>query len=203
MKIICVGRNYAEHAKELKNEVPDKPVIFLKPDTALLKDNKPFFLPEWSSEMHHEAEIVFKIGKNGKYISEKHAHSYISQYTLGVDFTERKLQGELKAKGLPWELSKAFDSSAVIGEWLHMNEGTDFNNISFHLDKNKTLAQEGNSSEMIFSIDQLISFVSQYFTLKTGDLIFTGTPKGVSQVNVGDELKGYIEGKEVFNFKVK
>ena len=203
MKIICVGRNYAEHAKELKNEVPDKPVIFLKPDTALLKENKPFFLPKWSTEMHHEAEVVLKICKNGKYIAEKFAPDYVSHYTLGIDFTERSLQSELKSKGLPWELAKAFDNSAVVGEWLEVKDGIDLKNISFHLEKNGTTVQEGNTSMQLFPYAILISFVSEYFTLKTGDLIFTGTPKGVDKVAINDELKGFIEGKEVFDFRIK
>jgi acylpyruvate hydrolase len=203
MKIICVGRNYAAHARELKNEVPDKPVIFLKPDTALLKDNKPFYLPQWATEVHYETEVVFKIGKNGKYIAEQFADKYISEVGAGIDFTERNLQNELKSKGLPWELSKGFDGSAVVGKFIKTDEIKDLNSISFYMEKNGEKVQEGNTSDMLFSVKKLISFVSQYYTLKTGDLIFTGTPQGVGPVAIGDALKGYMEGLEMFHFKVK
>jgi 2-keto-4-pentenoate hydratase/2-oxohepta-3-ene-1,7-dioic acid hydratase in catechol pathway len=203
MKIICVGRNYSEHAKELNNAVPDKPVIFLKPDTAVLKENKPFYLPEWSNDVHHEAEIVYKVSKNGKYIDEAHASKYVSEVTLGIDFTARDIQNELKAKGLPWEISKGFDNSAVLGTFMKLEELQDANNISFHLEKNGQTVQTGHTSEMIFSLPKIIAFVSQYFTLKHGDLIFTGTPAGVGKVAIDDELKGFVEQKEVFSFKVK
>jgi 2-keto-4-pentenoate hydratase/2-oxohepta-3-ene-1,7-dioic acid hydratase in catechol pathway len=203
MKIICVGRNYVDHALELKNEIPDKPVIFLKPDTALLKDNRPFFLPPWSTEVHHEAEIVLKIAKNGKFIAEKFAHEYVSHFTLGIDFTERNLQSELKAKGLPWELAKSFDHSAVIGNWIPLSNNTDLKNLDFYLEKNNQKVQEGNTSLMLFPYDKLISFISNYFTLKTGDLIYTGTPKGVGPVNINDHLTGFIGNEEVLNFRVK
>jgi acylpyruvate hydrolase len=203
MKIICIGRNYAEHAKEMNSDVPDKPVIFLKPDTALLKDNKPFFIPEWATNMHHETEIVYKIGKAGKYIDPQFAYKYISGISLGIDFTARDLQGLLKSKGLPWELSKAFDNSAVVGHFLQLNELKNPDNIDFHLEINGTTVQHGHSADMIFSISKIIAFVSQYFTLKTGDLIFTGTPEGVGPVHRGDILTGFIEGFEMFSFSVK
>jgi len=203
MKIICIGRNYAEHAKELNNEVPDKPVIFLKPDTALLKDNKPFYMPDWASEMHYETEIVYKIGKNGKYIDEKFAPGYISEVTLGIDFTERKLQNEQKKKGLPWEISKGFDGSAVVGPFMSPATLKNKDNIAFHMELNGQTAQSGQSADMIFPIGKIIAYVSQFYTLKTGDLIFTGTPFGVGPVVVGDRLKGFIEDKEIFSFEIK
>ena len=203
MKIICVGRNYAEHARELNSEIPEEPVIFLKPDTALLKDNKPFYLPDWSENMHYETEVVFKIGKNGKNIDEKHAAKYISEVTLGIDFTARDWQNKLKAKGLPWELSKAFDNSAVIGKFIPINEIKNHSAIGFYMNLNATLAQKGNSANMLFPIEKLIAFVSRFFTLKTGDLIFTGTPEGVGKVAIGDTLTGFMEEKEMFSFKVK
>ena len=203
MKIICVGRNYSEHARELKNEVPDKPVIFLKPDTALLKDNKPFYLPDWSDEIHHEAELVYRISRNGKHIQEQFAQKYINAVTLGIDFTARDLQSELKSKGLPWELSKGFDNSAVLGKWLSFEELKDSANISFTLKKNSEAVQQGMSEDMLFSISKIIAFVSGYITLKTGDLIYTGTPSGVSKITQGDLLEGFIEERQVFTVNVK
>lgn len=203
MKIICVGRNYSEHIKELKNETPEEPVIFMKPDTALLKDNRPFFIPEWTKDLHYEAEVVVKINRNGKYIDEKHAHKYIGEYTLGIDFTARDVQNNLKTKGLPWELAKAFDGSAVIGKFKPVEEFEALNDINFSLEMNGEQVQEGNTAQMIFGFSKLISFVSRYFTLKTGDLLFTGTPKGVGKVAIGDELKGFIEKEEIFNFRIK
>ena len=202
MKIICIGRNYGLHAKELGNEIPDKPVIFCKPDTALLKNNEPFYLPDFSSDIHHEVEVVVKIDKAGKTILPAFARNYYSQVTLGIDFTARDLQNELKSKGLPWELAKAFDNSAVIGNFMSI-EHIDIANISFTLNKNGQQVQEGNTRDMLFSIDAIISFVSRYFTLKTGDLIFTGTPAGVGKVAIGDRLQGMIGTKEMFNFEVR
>ncbi len=202
MKIICIGRNYGAHAKELGNEVPEKPVIFCKPDTALLKNNEPFYLPDFSKDIHHEIEVVVKIDKMGKSIAPQFAHKYYSEYTLGVDFTARDLQSELKSKGLPWELAKAFDNSAVVGEFVAKAE-TDLKQLEFQLSKNGTLAQQGNTRDMLFDIDAIISFVSYYFTLKTGDLIFTGTPAGVGPVAIGDKLTGESGGKTFFNFEVK
>ncbi len=203
MKIICIGRNYAAHAKELGNEVPSEPVIFLKPDTALLKDNKPFYLPDWSDDIHYEAEIVLKIGRNGKYIDEKFAHKYISEFTLGIDFTARDLQSKLKTKGLPWELSKGFDNSAVIGEFRPFSEKMNEENINFRLHKNETIVQQGNTKNLIFSFSAIIAFASRYFSLKMGDLIFTGTPEGVGPIQQGDLLQGYVDEKEVFYCNIR
>jgi 2-keto-4-pentenoate hydratase/2-oxohepta-3-ene-1,7-dioic acid hydratase in catechol pathway len=203
MKIICVGRNYGEHIKELGNEAPEAPVIFLKPDTALLKDNQPFVLPPWSQDMHHEIELVLKIGRVGKFIGEKFATKYISHYTVGIDFTARDLQSELKKKGLPWEKSKGFDGSAVIGEWLPFTKETKLDELTFTLHKNGELVQEGRVSDMIYPIPQLISHISEYFTLKTGDILYTGTPKGVGPVQSGDVLVGRIGERELFNFRVR
>ena len=202
MKIICIGRNYGAHAKELGNEVPDKPVIFCKPDTAVLKNNEPFYLPNFSKDIHHEIEVVVKIDKMGKSIAPQFAHKYYSEFTLGVDFTARDLQTELKGKGLPWELAKAFDHSAVLGEFVK-KDTCDLNQLEFNLYKNDALVQHGNTKDMLFSIDAIISFVSFYFTLKTGDLIFTGTPAGVGAVAIGDRLIGKTEAVEFFNFEVK
>jgi len=203
MKIICIGRNYAAHARELKNEVPDKPIIFLKPDTALLKDNKPFFIPEWATEIHYETEVVYKISKNGKYIAEEFASNYFNEISLGIDFTERNLQNELKAKGLPWELSKSFDGSAVISHFIKSSEIENLKDIQFRLEKNGEIVQNAHTTEMIFPIEKIISFVSQYITLRAGDLIYTGTPQGVGPVKKGDQLTGFIGNSEMFSFKVK
>ena len=203
MKIICVGRNYSEHAKELKNEVPDKPVIFMKPDTALLRGNAPFFLPDWSQDVHHEVEVVFRISKNGKYIRPEFAHKYVEEISLGIDFTARDLQAELKGKGLPWELAKAFDGSAVIGDMLKLSDLSSTDAISFRLEKNGETVQQGNTSDMLFHWKEIIAFVSQYFTLRQGDLIYTGTPAGVSRVQPGDNLVGYLEDRQLFSCAVK
>ncbi|MGZ5242904.1 MAG: fumarylacetoacetate hydrolase family protein [Bacteroidia bacterium] len=203
MKIICVGRNYGAHAKELGNEVPDEPVIFMKPDTALLKDNKPFYLPDWSQDIHYEAELVFKVGRNGKYISEAHAYKYVDEITLGIDFTARDVQNKLKSKGLPWELAKAFDGSAVVGKFINIAALKNKDEIDFSLQKNGETVQKALSSEMIFPLTKLISFVSRYISLKQGDLIFTGTPQGVGPVAIGDQLRGFLENEEVFDFKIK
>lgn len=202
MKILCVGRNYSEHAKELGNAVPENPVIFSKPDTALLKNGEAFYLPSFSSDVHHEVELVIKINKVGKKIQEKFARNYFSEIGLGIDFTARDVQSELKAKGLPWELAKAFDGSAPIGNFINM-ENMDLKNIDFSLQKNGQTVQKGNSAQMIFSFEQIVSFVSQYFTLKVGDLIYTGTPAGVSQVNIGDKLEGFIGNDLMLTCDVK
>lgn len=202
MKIFCVGRNYSDHAKELGNAVPENPVIFSKPDTALLKNGEPFYLPDFSKDVHYETELVIRISKMGKKIQEKFAHNYFSEIGLGIDFTARDLQNNLKTKGLPWELAKAFDGSAPIGDFIS-TEGLDLQNIRFSLTKNGTLVQEGNSKDMIFSFAQIVSFVSQYFTLKVGDLIYTGTPAGVGPVQIGDKLEGFIADKHMLSCEVK
>jgi len=203
MKIICVGRNYVEHIKELNNEAPKEPVLFLKPDTAILLKKQPFFIPEFSDEVHHEVEILVKINKVGKHIDRKFAHKYYDEIGLGIDFTARDLQSKLKEKGLPWEKSKAFDGAAVVGIFLPKSDFKDINNINFRLEKNNKVQQIGNTSLMLWKIDTLIEYISKYFTLKIGDIIFTGTPSGVAKVNSNDNLKGFIEEKEVFSIKVK
>jgi len=202
MKIICIGRNYAQHAAELKNEIPDEPVVFLKPDTALLKEGD-FYLPSFSKDIHHELELVVKISKNGKFIDEKFASKYYSEIGLGIDFTARDVQEKCKTKGLPWEKAKAFDHSAPIGTFIPVSELPDPSAIKFTLLKNGVSQQEGNSNMMLFPIDRIIAFVSRYFTLKTGDLIFTGTPAGVSAVKEGDILEGFLEGKKLLNLKIR
>ena len=202
MKILCVGRNYSEHAKELGNAVPENPVIFSKPDTALLKNGEPFYIPNFSNDVHHEIELVIKINKVGKKIQEKFARNYFSEIGLGIDFTARDKQNELKTKGLPWELAKAFDGSAPIGNFINI-ESIDLKNIDFSLQKNGQEVQQGNTSQMIFSFEQIVSFVSQYFTLKVGDLIYTGTPAGVGKVNIGDHLEGFIGNESMLICEVK
>jgi 2-keto-4-pentenoate hydratase/2-oxohepta-3-ene-1,7-dioic acid hydratase in catechol pathway len=203
MKIIAIGRNYAEHAKELNNPVPGLPVIFMKPDTALLKDNKPFYHPAFSEDIHHEIEIVLKICKEGKHINEKFAPGYFDEIALGVDFTARDIQTRHKEKGLPWELAKAFDNSAPVSAFLPKSQFANLHNLNFRLDVNQQMRQQGNTHNMLFSFEYIIAFVSQYITLKKGDLIFTGTPQGVSKVNVGDRLQGYIEDQQLLDFYVR
>lgn len=203
MKIICVGRNYVDHALELNNEVPENPVIFLKPDTALLKDNAPFYMPSFSNEVHYECELVIKIEKEGKFIEPQFAHKYYNEIGLGIDFTARDLQNQLKAKGLPWELAKAFNGSAAISNFVPKSSFENIQNINFSLAVNNTEKQNGNTSLMIFKIDYLISFISRYFTLKKGDLLFTGTPKGVGKVEIGDRLQGFLEKEPMFDFYIK
>ncbi|MFK7783415.1 fumarylacetoacetate hydrolase family protein [Psychroserpens sp.] len=203
MKLICIGRNYTEHIKELENEKPTDPVVFLKPDTSILLKKQPFFIPDFSEEVHHEVEILVKINKVGKHISKKFAHKYYDKIGLGIDFTARDLQAKLKAKGLPWEKAKAFDGAAVIGEWLPKQDFDDVNNINFSLYKNQAVAQQGNTSLMLYKIDEIIEYVSKYFTLKIGDIIFTGTPAGVGKVIANDKLIGFIEDKQVFSITVK
>jgi len=204
MKIICVGRNYVAHAKELNNEIPDEPVLFMKPDSALLRNNDPFYIPQWTNDVHHEIELIVKISRLGKNIEKKFAHRYYKEVGLGIDFTARDLQNALKDKGLPWEKAKAFDHSAMIcTQFVSIESILNRNAIHFRLDKNGKTVQEGNSSLMIFSIDDIISHVSKYFTLKIGDLIYTGTPAGVGQVQVGDRLEGYLEGEKKFDFQIK
>jgi 2-keto-4-pentenoate hydratase/2-oxohepta-3-ene-1,7-dioic acid hydratase in catechol pathway len=204
MKIICVGRNYVAHAKELENEIPDEPVLFLKPDTALLRNNDPFYIPDWSSDLHHEVELIVRISKLGKNIDEKFAHRYYKELGLGIDFTARDVQNKLKDKGLPWEKSKAFDHSAAVSpEFVSIENLAEPNAIRFLLKINGKTVQEGNSSLMIFSINQIIANVSKFFTLKIGDLIYTGTPAGVGPVKIGDRLEGFLEDRKMFDFMIK
>lgn len=204
MKIICVGRNYVAHAQELNNEIPDEPVLFLKPDTALLRNNDPFYIPDWSNDVHHEVELIVRIKRLGKNIHKTFSHRYYGEIGLGIDFTARDIQNKLKNKGLPWEKAKAFDYSAVVcPEFQKIDSLPDRTSIGFRLDINGTTVQEGNSALMIFSFDDIISSVSKYFTLKIGDLIFTGTPAGVGAVKMGDRLEGFLEGKKMFDFLVK
>lgn len=203
MKIIAVGRNYIDHAKELNNPVPEKPVIFLKPDTAVLKDNKDFYYPEFSKDIHFEVELVLRVCNEGKHVAKKFAHRYYDAIGLGIDFTARDLQSELKSKGLPWELAKAFDHSAVVGNMILKDNFNDLNNLTFSLQKNDVEVQLGNSKDMIFDFDSLITFVSQYITLRKGDLIFTGTPAGVGPIEIGDKLEGFLEGKSIFTCQIK
>jgi len=203
MKIIAIGRNYAEHAKELNNPVPAVPVIFMKPDTALLKDNKPFYHPEFSQDIHHEIELVLKISKEGKHINEKFAAGYFDEVALGIDFTARDIQSRHKEKGLPWELAKGFDGSAPISNFLPKNTFANLYNLNFNLDINGKNRQTGNTSNLLFSFEKIIAFVSQYITLKKGDLIFTGTPEGVAKVVPGDHLEAYLEGQKLLDFYVK
>lgn len=203
MKIICIGRNYVEHAKELNNEVPSKPVFFMKPDSALVTANRPFFYPDFSNDVHHELEVVIRIDRLGRSIEEQHAKRYFSEIGLGVDFTARDLQSEMKKKGLPWEIAKGFDYSAPVSEFLPVKQFKDLNNLSFQLDLNGKPVQNGNTSLMIFSFEKIISYVSRYVTLKTGDLIFTGTPAGVGPVAINDRLEAYLEGEKLMDFPVK
>ncbi len=202
MKIICIGRNYVEHAKELGNAVPSEPVIFMKPDSALFRQRDAFYIPDWSSDVHYEIEVVVKINRLGKNIESRFASKYFQEFSLGIDFTARDVQSELKSKGLPWEKAKAFDQSAVLGEFMKV-EDFDLDNLNFKLHKNGEVVQKGNTSNMIHSIPNIINHCSQYFTLKIGDLLFTGTPAGVGKVNGGDLLEGYIEGKKVLSVKVR
>jgi len=204
MKIICVGRNYVAHAIELNNEVPGEPILFMKPDSALLRNNDPFYIPEWSNDLHHEVELIVKICRLGKSIERKFAHRYYTEVGLGIDFTARDVQNALKDKGLPWEKAKAFDQSAVISsEFVLLDSLPDKNSIHFRLDINGKTVQEGDSSLMIFPIEEIITQVSKYFTLKVGDLIYTGTPAGVGPVKVGDRMEGYLEDRKMFDFWVK
>lgn len=203
MKIICIGRNYVDHISELNNERPTEPVIFMKPDTAILPKQFPFVIPEFSNDVHHEVEVLVKINKVGKYIDAKFAHKYYDEIGLGIDFTARDLQSKLKEKGLPWEKAKAFDGSAIIGDFLPKNSFSSLENINFDLKSNGVVVQQGNTSLMLWKIDELIAYASQFFTLKTGDIIFTGTPKGVAPVKEGDVLEGFLEGNQLFKVQVK
>ncbi|MBW4362591.1 fumarylacetoacetate hydrolase family protein [Flavobacterium taihuense] len=203
MKIICIGRNYANHIEELKNERPSEPVIFMKPDSAVLLKQHPFVIPEFSEDIHHEIELIVKISKVGKYIEPKFAHKYYDEISVGIDFTARDLQAKLKEKGLPWEKAKAFDGSAVIGEFLPKSQFVSLENVTFELTNNNITVQKGNSNRMLWNIDELISYVSQFFTLKIGDIIFTGTPEGVASVEPDDVLEGFLEGQKLFRIQVK
>ena len=203
MKLICIGRNYTEHIAELQNEKPTDPVVFLKPDTSILLKKQPFFIPDFSNDVHHEVEILVKINKIGKHIDKKFAHKYYDEVGLGIDFTARDVQSALKAKGLPWEKAKAFDGAAVIGNWLPKTNFADVNNINFTLKRNNEVVQKGNTAFMLWKIDEIIEYVSKYFTLKIGDIIFTGTPAGVGKVSANDVLQGFIEETEMFSIKVK
>lgn len=203
MKIICIGRNYAKHIEELQNEKPENPVIFLKPDSAILPKKQPFFIPPFSNNIHYEVEILVKINKVGKYIEEKFAHKYYDEIGLGIDFTARDIQDACKDKGLPWEKAKAFDGSAVVSNFLPKESLGDLNNLKFTLYKNKELVQDGNTNTMLWKIDELISYVSQFFTLKKGDILFTGTPAGVGSVKENDVLLGAIQQQEMFSIKIK
>lgn len=202
MKILCIGRNYAEHAKEMNSPVPSEPVFFMKPDTALIKENQPFFYPDFSEEIHHEAEIVLKIFRPGKNILPEFSHKYFEEISIGIDFTARDLQAKCKEKGLPWEKAKAFDGSAPVGKFISKKE-VDLNNINFHLDINRKTVQKGNTSDLLFSFDKIISYLSGFVTLKTGDLIFTGTPAGVGPVSKGDRLSAFIGNNNLLEFEVK
>ncbi|MDA8591891.1 fumarylacetoacetate hydrolase family protein [Flavobacteriaceae bacterium] len=203
MKLICIGRNYSNHIAELQNEKPTEPVVFLKPDTAILLKKQPFFVPDFSKNVQHEVEVLVKINRVGKYIASEFAHKYYDQIGLGIDFTARDLQQTLKQKGLPWEKAKAFDGSAVVGKWVSKRQFENLNDISFRLKKNDTVVQSGNTKDMLWNIDAIISYVSRFFTLKIGDIIFTGTPSGVGPVQANDILSGYINNEEFFNIKVK
>lgn len=203
MKIFCVGRNYAEHAKELGNAIPDEPVIFMKPKSALLQSHTPFYYPEFTNELHYECELVLRVSKNGKYIQEKFASKYYDAVTVGIDFTARDIQNELKKNGLPWEKAKAWDNSAVIGKWVPFPNLKNKKDINFAFYKNKELVQQGNSSQMIHNFDYIVSYISNFFSVNIGDLIFTGTPAGVGEAVVGDELEGFMEDESVLQLEVK
>lgn len=203
MKIICIGRNYAKHAKELNNPIQTEPVIFLKPETAIPLKKHPFFYPEFSKDIHYEAEIVIRIKKVGKHIQKEFANKYYDELTLGIDFTARDIQEECKKKGLPWEKAKSFDGSAAIGNFVSKTEYENLNKLSFHLNINGEKKQEGNTSDMIFDVDSIIAYVSSFITLKIGDLIFTGTPAGVGPIAIGDKLEGYIENEKVLDLSVR
>lgn len=203
MKIICIGRNYSEHVKELNNEVPEEPVIFMKPKNALLFADKPLYYPEFTDDLQYECEVVVKINKNGKYIQERFAHKYYNEITVGLDFTARDLQQKQKAKGLPWEIAKAFDGSAATGKYLPITEDMDVQNLHFQLKRNGQVVQDGYTKDMMYSINKIIEHTSRYFTLNIGDLIFTGTPAGVGPVNVHDKLEGYLQGEKLLDVDIR
>lgn len=203
MKIICIGRNYSEHAKEMNSSLPENPVFFIKPDNCLLRNNQPFYYPDFTKELHYELEVVLRINRLGRSINKRYAHRYFDAVTLGIDFTARDLQQECKQKGLPWEIAKAFDFSAPIGEFISKDDIEDLNSIDFRLEKNDVVVQQGNTRDMIFSYDELFDYVSRFVTFKIGDLMFTGTPAGVGPVQIGDRLKGYLNNRLMFDFFVK
>ena len=203
MKIICIGRNYTKHIEELANERPEDPVVFLKPDTSLVLKNQPFFIPPFSDDVHYEVEILVRINRIGKHIQQKFAHKYYDEIGLGIDFTARDLQAKLKAKGLPWEKAKAFDGAAVVGDWVNKSELPHIDELQFEMTKNGTVVQQSSSTLMLWKVDELIAYVSQFFTLKIGDIIFTGTPAGVGPVAENDVLEGSLEGHQLFSIKVK
>jgi len=203
MKLICIGRNYTEHIEELKNEKPIDPVVFLKADSAILGKKMPFFIPDFSNDVHYEVEVLVKINRLGKFIDKKFAGKYYNEIGLGIDFTARDMQNDLKSKGLPWEKAKSFDGAAVIGNWMPKNAFKDINNINFSLERNDKVVQKGNTRHMLWKIDEIIEYISKYFTLKIGDVIFTGTPAGVGKVEPDDILKGYIEDKQLFSVTIK
>jgi 2-keto-4-pentenoate hydratase/2-oxohepta-3-ene-1,7-dioic acid hydratase in catechol pathway len=203
MKIICIGRNYIDHAKELNNAIPDEPVVFLKPSTALLKNNSSFYYPPFTHDLHYECEVVLRISKNGKFIQEAFANQYYDAFALGIDFTARDLQDVQKAKGLPWEIAKAFDNSAVIGDFIAFDDSIQANDIKFQLQLNNQIVQSGNTGDMMFSFEKIITYVSRFFSLQQGDLIYTGTPAGVGAVEIGDELQGIYNGAVVLQVKVR
>jgi 2-keto-4-pentenoate hydratase/2-oxohepta-3-ene-1,7-dioic acid hydratase in catechol pathway len=203
MKIICIGRNYTEHIEELENEKPSEPVVFLKPDTSILLKKQPFFIPDFSNDVHYEVEILVKIDRIGKHIDSKFSHKYYNEIGLGIDFTARDLQSKLKEKGLPWEKAKSFDGAAVIGDWVDKTKFESIDSLNFHLNKNEKKVQIGNTQNMLWKVDEIIAYVSKYFTLKIGDVIFTGTPSGVGRVEKNDVLSGFLEEEQLFSIKVK
>lgn len=203
MKIFCIGRNYADHVKEMGNDVPEEPIIFMKPKSALVQGHTPFYYPEFTNELNYECELVVRISKNGKYIQEKHASNYYNAVSVGIDFTARDIQAKLKEKGLPWEKAKSFDNSAAVGKFIDFSPAIDKNNINFSLNKNKETVQKDNSKSMIFSIDQIIANISNYFSINIGDLVFTGTPAGVGECIVGDQFEGYFEKELVLSLEIK
>lgn len=203
MKILCIGRNYVDHIKELNNEKPDAPVIFMKPDSAILRLNQPFYYPDFTGDIHHEIEVIVKFNAHGKNIQQKFAHKYYDEIGLGIDFTARDLQNQLKSKGLPWEIAKGFNGSAPISKFLNKAHFDDLQQLDFRLEVNGDIRQQGSTAQMIYSIDEIIAYVSQFFTIKKGDLLFTGTPKGVGPVAIGDNLKGYLSGEKLLDFNIK
>jgi len=203
MKIICIGRNYSEHAKEMNSEVPEKPVFFIKPDTCLLRNNQPFYYPEFTKDLQYEVEVVIRINRLGRCINKRFAHRYYDAVSLGIDFTARDLQRECKKKGLPWEIAKAFDYSAPIGDFISKEDFADIGNLDFRLEKNNAVVQQGNTRDMIFGYDELIDYISRFVTFRIGDLMYTGTPAGVGPVQIGDRLKGFLNDRLMFDFIVR